>query len=889
MPASASDGYVEGVVTAPPGTRLDQLKVQLFEPQSIFGEDPVPVGPDGRYRIPFDWLVYANLKVLAGDTGLADTWYGNVTKQELTPSLAVNRRSIRSVDVSMVPGSAISGRITVPGGYDSGQLSVVADRKFISPSRAEETVTVRKATVAPDGTYRIPGLGADNYTVRVQPGASGLLETWYGSGPDRAAATLVAVAAQSEKTGIDLPLTEPARVSGTAIFPPGSTPEYGYIRLYSEQGNLVTQGNFDPDGSFDLQGLPSGTYRINFGSDWSGGLASTWYPDASEMALGEKLTLAPGESRSGLTLSLLPEGRISGTVIGAKTHVRVHLIDSLGRIVSETVTGPAGGYTLGRVGAGTFKVRFSESGIGQSPSTVPQFYPGIPESAGFQAGMDVTVVPGQVTSGVNTVLTTGGVISGTVLDEVGQPLESHSVNTVSLDGPVEERRGLTDREGKFSIPGLADGDYIVETNFAPNYSIFRLGHLYSGNVRDRAKAQTLSIRNGQPVDAGTLSYATAGTTPTAAAGKFVPLTPTRILDTRQTPGPVPAGTNLIVDVGGKAGIPADAGAVAVNITVTEPPLYGVVTAFPFGTLNSGTSNINYGYHATVPNHAVVPVKDGKIMLGNEGYGTAHLIVDVAGYFTSGIPTDNGAYQPVSPFRAGDSRQGGGGTLGGQQFTVPVAGQGGLPAEVGAVVVNLTAARTQVGGASTTYGYLTAFASGSSRPATSNVNYDWTIGDTPNLAVVPVGSDGKITIENTSHGPVGVVVDVMGYFLKGTATAAGTFQHMAPTRFLDSRSNPTPVGPGKDISVAVAGVKGVPSGAKAAMINLTATEAQYYGFLTAYPAGQTPPNASNVNYLQRQTVANFAVVPIGADGKITIHNTSYGTVQVVVDVMGYVMG
>ncbi|HJW01543.1 MAG TPA: hypothetical protein VJ617_20825 [Arthrobacter sp.] len=228
-------------------------------------------------------------------------------------------------------------------------------------------------------------------------------------------------------------------------------------------------------------------------------------------------------------------------------------------------------------------------------------------------------------------------------------------------------------------------------------------------------------------------------------------------------------------------------------------------------------------------------------------------------------------------------------ISGQQFTVPIAGQGGLPAEVGAVVVNMTAARTQVGGASTTYGYLTAFASGSSRPATSNVNYDWTIGDTPNLAVVPVGADGKISIANTSNGPVGVVVDVMGYFLKGTAAAAGTFHQMAPTRFLDSRSNPAPVGPGQDISVDVAGEKGVPVEAKAAMINLTATEAQYYGFLSAYPAGQALPNASNVNYLQRQTVANFAVVPIGADGKITIHNTSYGTVQVVVDVMGYIMG
>ncbi len=376
---------------------------------------------------------------------------------------------------------------------------------------------------------------------------------------------------------------------------------------------------------------------------------------------------------------------------------------------------------------------------------------------------------------------------------------------------------------------------------------------------------------------------------TSPAGKFTPVSPTRVLDTRAG-FPVGPGNTITVDVAGKAGIPADASAVALNLTVTEPSSYGHVYAAPFGGTKPGTSNVNYDQQETVPNYVIVPVTNGRIILGNESQGTAHLIADVAGYFTGGTPTDNGAYQPLAPFRAADSRATGG-TAAGQLFDVQLSGLNSLPADIGSVVVNLTAARVQSPGTGerTSYGHLTAFASGTARPATSNVNYDWATGDTPNLAVVPVGADGRISIANTSPGPVGIIVDVMGYFRKGDAASAGAFQAVAPNRLLDTRQSSTPLGAGKAINVTLTGTATIPAGAKAAMVNLTATEPQSYGHLTAYPSETALPSTSNVNYNQAQTVANFAVVPIGPDGKITIRNTSTGTTHVVLDVVGYILG
>jgi hypothetical protein len=72
-----------------------------------------------------------------------------------------------------------------------------------------------------------------------------------------------------------------------------------------------------------------------------------------------------------------------------------------------------------------------------------------------------------------------------------------------------------------------------------------------------------------------------------------------------------------------------------------------------------------------------------------------------------------------------------------------------------------------------------------------------------------------------------------------------------------------------------------------MVNLTVTEPSAAGHLTAYPSGTALPGVSNVNFTKGLTVANFAIVPIGADGRITVRNSSTGPIHLVVDVFGYV--
>lgn len=295
--------------------------------------------------------------------------------------------------------------------------------------------------------------------------------------------------------------------------------------------------------------------------------------------------------------------------------------------------------------------------------------------------------------------------------------------------------------------------------------------------------------------------------------------------------------------------------------------------------------MNYGPGQTVPNLAVVPLgANGKATIANTSSGTTQVIADVSAYFKAGTPTAVGAFVAKPPSRFLDTRASSGPVPAGGTVSFQVGGVNGIPANASAAVVNLTVTETK------SAGFLTAYASGSAKPNASNVNYG--PGQTvPNLAVVPLGPDGKVTISNTSSGAAQVITDVSGYFLPGTPLDSGAFGSIDPTRFLDTRTSSGPVTAGGTISFQAAGMNGVPANAAGVWVNLTVTEPTSFGYLTGYASRTAKPNASNVNYATGQTVPNLTYLPIGRDGKVTIANTESGlgsTVQMIADVSGYTL-
>ncbi|MEZ2389059.1 polysaccharide deacetylase family protein [bacterium RCC_150] len=367
----------------------------------------------------------------------------------------------------------------------------------------------------------------------------------------------------------------------------------------------------------------------------------------------------------------------------------------------------------------------------------------------------------------------------------------------------------------------------------------------------------------------------------AVPSVFKSMTPTRMLDTRNNPAPVAANGTVSFQVGGVSGIPANASAVTFNLTVANPTLNGFVTAYPSGSTAPNASNLNYAPGQIVPNLVTVPVgSDGKVTLLNASKGTAQLIADVSGYYVPAATTSPGEFQPMTPSRFLDTRNsvavGPGGTV-----SFQVGGVGGIPATISAVTFNFTVANP------TSFGFATAYASGTTRPNASNLNFakDQIV---PNSVTVPVGTDGKVTLYNGSPtGTAQFIADVSGYYLGGgAATVSGAFQAITPTRFLDTRNGATPVAANGTVSFQVGGVSGVPQTVGGVTFNLTVANPTLNGFVTAFPTGAPVPNASNLNYAPGQIVPNLVTIPVGTGGKVSLFNASNGTAQLIADVSGY---
>jgi hypothetical protein len=120
---------------------------------------------------------------------------------------------------------------------------------------------------------------------------------------------------------------------------------------------------------------------------------------------------------------------------------------------------------------------------------------------------------------------------------------------------------------------------------------------------------------------------------------FYTLTPCRLADTRDAPGPyggpaLQAGATRAFVMAGRCGIPAEADAIAVNVTVTQPTALGHVTIYPQGVALPTTSTINFSSGQTRANNAIVEVgaNDSIAATCGQSSGTTHFIIDVVGYF-----------------------------------------------------------------------------------------------------------------------------------------------------------------------------------------------------------------------------------------------------------------
>ncbi len=134
--------------------------------------------------------------------------------------------------------------------------------------------------------------------------------------------------------------------------------------------------------------------------------------------------------------------------------------------------------------------------------------------------------------------------------------------------------------------------------------------------------------------------ATPTPTPVPVATTFHPLTPCRLLDTRNAAGPLggprlSGGGLRTFTLAGTCGVPAAARAISANVTAVNPLAQGDLIVFPAGIAAPNASTISFRAGKTRANNALITLSadgTGRVTVKNNSAGALDLVVDVNGYY-----------------------------------------------------------------------------------------------------------------------------------------------------------------------------------------------------------------------------------------------------------------
>ena len=372
--------------------------------------------------------------------------------------------------------------------------------------------------------------------------------------------------------------------------------------------------------------------------------------------------------------------------------------------------------------------------------------------------------------------------------------------------------------------------------------------------------------------------------------RFVPVTPCRVADTRGAAGAyggpsLAAATARDFGIAGVCGVPANAQAYSLNLTVVPIGTLGYLSVYPAGQSQPSVSLLNAPDARVKANAAIVPAgTNGGVTLFASN--ATNVIIDINGYFVPASGSNNLAFYPVTPCRAADTR-GATGVLGGPTLAAGVArsfpilsGPCGIPGTAQAYALNMTAVPPGP------LGFLSTWPDGLGQPSVSTLN---AIGGavTANLAIVPAGVNGAINVyaSSASH----VIIDITGYFAPPGGVGALDFYSATPCRILDTRgANGTYGGPSLAASTTrifpVAGAAcGIPADAQAFSLNATVLPPAPLGFLSLWGGG-AQPSVSTLNAFDGAITSNAAITPAGPGGIVSV--IASGSTQFFLDINGY---
>ncbi len=383
--------------------------------------------------------------------------YGGATVVNVTAGTTTS-----GIDAAMVIGGDLTGTVSDTSGAGIGEICVVA----LTP----QGQWVATGMTLSDGTYDVTGLPTGSYMVQFEECGNlgtGLsyIAQYYSGQATAATATLVSVTAGSVTASVNATLTLGGTISGsvTSAVTSSGAPGLCVVGL-TPQGQWVASATTQPDGSYNLAGLPSGSYVVEFetcGLAAGPGYVTQFYDGSTTFSGATAVSVSAGAITSGISAALQPGGAMSGVVTDAAgtavSGVCAAISTTGGQFIVGQGVGANGTWAVGGLAAGTYDVSFQDCGPTSGTGYLTQYYDGSSTQSG---ATPVTVTAGQTSTGIDATLQPGGAISGTVSVSGGSGLGGICVNAMTPGGQfVTGTQSATN--GTYTLAGLPTGSYDV--------------------------------------------------------------------------------------------------------------------------------------------------------------------------------------------------------------------------------------------------------------------------------------------------------------------------------------------------------------------------------------------------------------------------------------------
>ena len=337
--------------------------------------------------------------------------------------------------------------------------------------------------------------------------------------------------------------------------------------------------------------------------------------------------------------------------------------------------------------------------------------------------------------------------------------------------------------------------------------------------------------------------------------QFVAVTPCRVADTRNAPGPfggpaIASGKyrNFAIPQGPCPNIPQDAAAYSLNVTVVPHGPLGYLTVWPAGQSQPLISTLNSMDGRVKANAAIVPSGQGAAV-SVFASDTTEVVLDIDGYFVAAT-TSTLAFFPLTPCRVADTR-GANGPLGGpylqggKERDFPVLSSScTIPNSAQAYSLNFTVVPRN----GQPLGYLTVWPTGQSQPFVSTLNAP-TGTVVANAAIVPTGLQSAISVFASND--TDLVIDVDGYLAPSdSAPNPLSLYALSPCRVMDTRNEEGLFTGMLPVEVLESSCN-VPS-AEAYVFNATVVPQGPMGYLTLWPDAEGQPVVSTLNAMDGQS-------------------------------------